>query len=128
MSAIASPFDLVAIPLEVARWALAIGMVFAGAMHFVKPRFYLRIMPPYVPFHRACVVVSGVAEIALGAALVVDVTRPWSAYALIALFVAVFPANVHMALHARQLRVPAPIAWGRLPFQALFIGWAWFVR
>jgi uncharacterized membrane protein len=118
------PLDVVTI----ARWALAIVMVFAGVMHFVKPKFYLRIMPPYVPWHRACVIVSGIAEIALGAALVVDVARPWAAYALIALFVAVFPANVHMALHAKELRVPPAIGWGRLPFQAVFIAWAWWVR
>jgi uncharacterized membrane protein len=114
--------------VDVARWALAVVMVFAGVMHFVKPKFYLRIMPPYVPWHRACVIVSGIAEIVIGAALVVDIARPWSAYALIALFVAVFPANVHMALHAREMKVPAWIGWGRLPFQAVFIAWAWWVR
>src|SRR5688572_10071016 len=130
MSDIGLPFDLDTMTTTIAtiaRWALAIVMVIAGVMHFVKPRFYLRIMPPYVPFHRACVMWSGVAEIALGVALIVEVTRPWSAYALIALFVAVFPANVHMALHANELRVPAWIAWGRLPFQAVFIAWAWCV-
>ena len=113
---------------SIARWVLAVAMVFAGVMHFVKPRFYLRMMPPYVPMHREVVIVSGVIEIALGVALLVEQTRPWSAYALIALFVAVFPANVHMALHAKELRVPPPIGWGRLPFQALFIAWAWWVR
>lgn len=119
-----SDFDFVAI----GRWVLVVAMVFAGVMHFVKPRFYMRMMPPYVPLHREVVMVSGVIEIALGIALVVEQTRPWSAYALIALFVAVFPANVHMALHAKELRVPPAIGWGRLPLQAVFIAWAWFVR
>lgn len=114
--------------VDAARWMLAIAMVFAGVMHFAKPRFYLRIMPPYVPFHRACVIVSGIAEVVLGVAILVDVTRPWSAYALIALFIAVFPANVHMALQAREMKVPTWIGWGRLPFQAVFIAWAYWVR
>lgn len=113
---------------SIARIVLAAAMVFAGVMHFAKPRFYLRMMPPYVPMHRAAVLWSGVAEVVLGAALLVDAARPWAAYALIVLFVAVFPANVHMALHAKELRVPPWIAWARLPFQAVFIAWAWWVR
>lgn len=127
MSVAGLTFDAMSI-VAIARWVLAIAMVFAGVMHFAKPRFYLRMMPPYVPAHRALVLWSGVAEIVLGVALLVPVARPWSAYALIALFVAVFPANVHMALHAKELRVPAWIAWARLPFQAAFIAWAWWVR
>jgi uncharacterized membrane protein len=124
MSDIGFTFDFV----PVARWALALVMIVAGVMHFVKPRFYLRIMPPYVPFHRACVFWSGVAEVLLGIALLAPAARPWSAYGLIALFIAVFPANVHMALHAKALRVPSWIGWGRLPLQAVFIAWAWWVR
>ena len=114
--------------VDVARWALAGAMALAGVMHFARPRFFLRIMPDWVPFHRAVVAGSGVVEIALAFALPFAATRPASAFALIALFVAVFPANVHMALHARALKVSPAIAWGRLPFQALLIAWAWWVR
>ena len=114
--------------VDIARWILAGAMVVAGVMHFVRPRFFLRIMPGWAPFHGAVVAGSGVVEILLGAALPLAVTRPWSAYALIALFIAVFPANVHMALHARELKTSPVIGWGRLPFQALFIAWAWLVR
>lgn len=129
MSDIGFTFDLA----PIARWVLAVAMVFAGVMHFVKPRFYLRMMPPYVPMHRAAVLWSGVAELALGVALVVDVTRPWSAYALIALFVAVFPANVHMAVEGIGLAAADPppswMLWARLPLQPVFIAWAlWSTR
>jgi uncharacterized membrane protein len=100
--------------------------VFAGVMHFVIPRTYKRIMPPYVPAHMTMVYASGVAEIAGGAGLM---TRRWrrpAGWWLIATLVAVFPANVHMALHPGDYPdVPggAVSLWARLPFQGVFVGW-----
>ena len=99
--------------------------VFAGAMHFVIPRTYEAIVPPYLPAHRQLVQASGVAEIAGGVGLMADATREPAGWWLIATLVAVFPANLHMALHADQYRVPGGRATliGRLPFQLVFIAW-----
>ena len=102
--------------------------VFAGVMHFLKPRWYESIMPPYIPAHRELVLASGVAEIAGGAALMAPDprVRRWGGRWMVATLVAVFPANVHMALHPDRYRVPGGRAalYARLPFQAVFIAWA----
>jgi uncharacterized membrane protein len=100
--------------------------VFAGVMHFVIPRAYRRIVPPYVPSPEAVVAVSGVAEIVGGAALMVPRRRRLAGWWLIATLIAVFPANVHMALHPDEFpKVPggATALWARLPFQGVFIAW-----
>jgi uncharacterized membrane protein len=98
--------------------------VLAGAMHFVKPRAYEAIVPPYLPRHRELVYASGVAEIAGGVGLMTPLRKP-AGWWLLATLAAVFPANVHMALHADEYRVPggrtALIA--RLPFQLVFMAW-----
>jgi uncharacterized membrane protein len=100
--------------------------VVAGILHFVKPRVYQRIMPPYLPAPGALVYASGVAEIAGGAGLIPEATRRPAGWWLIATLVAVFPANLHMALHPDEFpKVPGGAAslWARLPFQAVFIAW-----
>lgn len=95
----------------------------AGILHFTKTRWYESIMPPYVPRHREAVYVSGVAEIAGGAGVLVPATRPYARWWLLSLLVAVFPANIHMALNPRDYRdIPEPLLWARLPLQAVF-GW-----
>ena len=98
--------------------------VLAGAMHFVIPRAYRRIVPPYLPSPKALVYASGVAEIAGGAGLIPEATRRPAGWWLIATLVAVFPANLHMALHPDEFpKVPGGPAslWARLPLQAAFI-------
>jgi uncharacterized membrane protein len=103
-------------------------MTFAGVMHFLKPRWYERIMPPYIPAHRELVYASGVAEIAGAVGTMHPRTRRPAGAFLIATLVAVFPANVHMALNADEYKdVPGGAAslWARLPFQALFVYWVW---
>jgi uncharacterized membrane protein len=100
--------------------------VFAGLMHFAIPRAYRRIMPPYIPAHRAMVYASGAAEIAGGAGLMLPRRRRVAGWWLIATLLAVFPANVHMALHPDEFsKVPggARTLWARLPFQGVFIAW-----
>ena len=103
-------------------------MTFAGVMHFVKPRWYMRIMPPYLPAHRELVYASGVAEIAGALGTMRPRTRRPAGLFLIATLLAVFPANVHMALHPEEFEdVPGGAAalYARLPLQALFVYWAW---
>ena len=104
-------------------------MTFAGVMHFVRPRWYMRIMPPYLPAHRELVYASGVAETAGAIGTMIPRTRRPAGWFLIATLIAIFPANVHMAMNAERFEkgVPggAPALWARLPFQALFVYWVW---
>lgn len=102
--------------------------VFAGVMHFVIPKTYQRIMPPYVPAPKAMVYASGVAEIAGGAGLMAspDRARRLAGWWLIATLVGVFPANLHMALYPDDFAEGPgghPALWARLPFQGVFVAW-----
>lgn len=100
--------------------------VLAGLNHFLHTSTYLSIMPPYLPWHLELVYLSGAAEAGLGALLWFRRWAAWAAWGLIALLVAVFPANLHMALHADLYPALPPIGWWlRLPLQALLIAWAW---
>jgi len=112
----------------VARWLLAVFMMFMGLAHFLAPEGFVRAMPPWLPWHLGLVYLSGVFEILGGLGLLIPRARRASAWGLIALFVAVFPANVHMALHADELGIAPWILWARLPFQPLFMAWAYRVR
>ena len=101
----------------------------AGALHFTHTRFYVSIMPPYRPAHRELVYASGVAEIAGGLGLLVPRLRRAAGWWLIATLAAVFPANVHMALHPEQFRgIPRAALYARLPVQVLFVVWALAAR
>ena len=114
--------------LVILKWLLAIVMTFAGVMHFVAPRGYVKIMPKFIPAPEAMVAISGVFEVLGGVGLLIPATQIYAAWGLIALFVAVFPANVNMASHKIPLGkkpVPTWALWARLPLQAVFIGWAW---
>jgi uncharacterized membrane protein len=100
--------------------------ILAGALHFVIPKAYRRIMPTYVPAPMAMVYASGVAEIAGGVGLLAERSRRPAGWWLIATLIAVFPANLHMALNPDDFqKVPggAKALWGRLPFQGVFIAW-----
>ncbi len=114
----------------VLRFLLALLFTGAGINHFINPVFYLRMMPPYLPWHGALVAISGVAEIAIGLGLLIPRTVRLSAWAAIALLVAVFPANVQMALHPETFPEFSPTALlVRLPLQGVLIVWAfWFTR
>jgi uncharacterized membrane protein len=104
----------------------AIFYVVAGALHFIKPVPYLRIMPPYIPWHVAMVRVSGACEILGGLGLLVPATRRAAAWGLIALLIAVFPANLYMAMHpveAGAASIAPVLRWGRLPLQVLLVWW-----
>lgn len=101
--------------------------VTTGILHFVFPRVYESIMPDWLPAHRELVYASGVAEIAAGAAVLHPRTRRLGGRLSVATLIAVFPANVHMALHPERYRqVPGGRAalLARLPLQALLIAWA----
>jgi uncharacterized membrane protein len=101
---------------------IVLGCVFilAGINHFRRPRMYQAIMPAYLPWH-------GVAEVLLGGLALFSRGRRPARWGLAALLVAVFPANVHMALHTeRYPQIPAWLLWLRLPLQGVLIGWVWW--
>jgi uncharacterized membrane protein len=104
---------------------------FAGTMHFVVPRAYEAIVPPVLPRKRELVVVSGMAEIAGGVAVLAPRTRSAARWWLLALLVAVFPANIHMAVKPEEVpgldleRIPRWALWARLPLQPLCMLWVW---
>jgi uncharacterized membrane protein len=113
----------------VSKYLLAIFMVRAGMMHFVRTDFYVKIMPPYLPTHRELVYLSGVFEIVLGVSLLIPRLSRLAAWGIIALLIAVFPANIYVYQH--QDLVPArPIFHSfRLPLQGVFLLWAyWHTR
>jgi uncharacterized membrane protein len=117
---------LVVVIRTILRWLAAIFFVVAGTFHFLKPEMYLQVMPPYFPAPEMLVAVSGVAEIAGGIGLLL---RPWrrtAGWGLIALLLAVFPANIYMLQHPGQFHFAPWILWARLPLQAVFIAWIWF--
>ena len=106
-------------------YAQVVTYVVAGLNHFINPKMYMAIMPPYVPAHAQLVALSGVAEVVLGLGLLFTATRSQAAWGLILLLIAVFPANVFMATSNRFRRFPAWLRWARLPLQGVLIWWAW---
>lgn len=105
-------------------WALAGLFVAAGRAHFTNTEGYMGIMPPYLPWHRELVLASGVFEVAGGLGLLFPATRRAAGVGLAALLVAVFPANIHMAVSGAKLGgFPSEpwMAWARLPLQPALI-------
>lgn len=109
-------------------WLLAVFMILAGINHFRAPDVYVAMMPAALPAHLELVYVSGVAEIAGGLGLLYAPTRRAAAWGLIALFIAIFPANLNMAVNHLPLagrELPAWALWARLPLQLGLIAWAY---
>lgn len=114
----------------VVRVLFAAFFVIAGVTHFTNREFFLSIVPPYLPWPEMLVYVSGVAEIVLGVLLLVPATIRLAAWGMIALMIAVFPANIHMAMNP-ELYPGTPFAalLIRLPVQGVLIAIAyWFTR
>ncbi len=111
------------------KYLLAIFMVMAGIMHFVNPIFYMKIMPPYLPFHLELVYLSGFFEFALGLLLLVPRFSRLAAWGIFALLIAVFPANIYLYQHQELLPASPIVHLLRLPLQAIFLLWAyWHTR
>ena len=111
------------------RWLLAIFFVVAGVNHFLMPEIYFGMMPPWLPWLVALNAIAGAAEIAGGIGLLMPRTRRAAGWGLIALLIAVFPANLHVALMGKMpgTDFSSLTLWLRLPFQAAFIAWVWWV-
>lgn len=104
----------------------------AGINHFLNPAFYLLIIPPELPRPEWINVIAGLAEIVLGVCVLLTRVRVLAAWGVIALLVAVFPANIYMATENLGLPGGEPgtgsplFNWGRLPLQGVLILWAWW--
>lgn len=111
---------------DAARLAMATAMVFAGVSHFAAPASFVQLLPEFVPYRDAVILATGVVEVLLGVGLVAP--RRWRrevALALVAYLVAVFPANVYVAVAGVELEgLGGGSPWLRLPFQAVYIAWA----
>lgn len=98
--------------------------IFAGIMHFIRPRMYLRIIPPYLPYPKLLNALSGAFEILFGLGLLFETTRSISAFGIILLLLAVFPANLYMYQSGAK-GIPKWALLLRLPLQFLLIVWAY---
>ena len=112
--------------MTLGRGLLAVVFVGAGILHFVKTGTYVAIMPSFLPDPRLLVQISGVAEILGGIGLLLPQTRRAAAWGIIALLIAVLPANINMALDRTHFAaIPAWVLWARVPMQLPLILWAW---
>ena len=113
----------------ISKFLLAIFMIAAGIMHFVNPAFFLKIMPPYLPLHKELVLVSGVFEVLLGILLLIPQTSRMAAWGIVALLIAVFPANIYLFQNQDLMPASPVVHLLRLPLQGVFILWAyWHTR
>ncbi len=112
-----------------ARWVLAAFLVIAGINHFLSPEIYVGMTPSWLPAPELLHRIAGAAEVAGGMGLLLPRFRRAAGWGLLALLVAVFPANLHVALQGNMPGLDAPswLLWARLPFQAGFMAWVWWV-
>ncbi|PSB50305.1 DoxX family protein [Chamaesiphon polymorphus] len=114
---------------EQLRVILAICIIVVGIMHFAVPDPFVKIVPDYLPYHLELVYISGFFEILGGIGILVPPVSQAAAWGLLLLFIAVFPANINMAINEIDLpHIPdsSVLRWGRLPLQAVLIAWAWW--
>jgi len=112
---------------NVSRWLQAAFYVVAGANHFINPQFYLPMMPEFLPAPDLLHKLAGVLELIGGVGLLFPRYERRAAWLLIAILIAIFPANLSVALqNGAPMGISSAVAWIRLPFQLLFIAWAWW--
>jgi uncharacterized membrane protein len=111
-------------------YIMGMGYIWVGFQHFIDTSFFLKIMPPSFPLHKESVYVSGALEILFGSGIIFKKTRFYASWGIILLLIAVYPANIYLALsdHAQQaIGVSSFFAcWVRLPIQLVLIGLAYF--
>jgi uncharacterized membrane protein len=106
---------------------MAMLYIAAGINHFLNPQLYLRIMPPYLPWPMFLQYLAGFFEIVFGVLLLFPKYTRLAAWGVIVLLIAVYPANIHMAVNSHLYPDwPAWLYWVRLPLQFVLIAWAWW--
>jgi uncharacterized membrane protein len=114
---------------EILRVILAICIIVVGVTHFFVPGEYVKIVPPQLPYPLGLVYLSGFYEILGGIGLLVPPVSQAAAWELLALFIAVYPANINMAVNLIKVEHIPNSPWVhvvRLPLQAVLIAWAWW--
>lgn len=108
-------------------YLMSLFYISTGIKHFTNVDWFMKIMPPYLPYHKELIYLSGAFEIILGIMLVFEKTRFLAGWGLILLLIAVFPANIYLAqTNGAAMNISPALAWGRLPLQALFIAIAYW--
>ena len=106
---------------------IAAFFITGGIAHFVAAGFFIMAMPDYLGFHKELVIISGVFEILGAIGILIPKFRLLAGYGLIALIVAVYPANINMALHPEEYGdIPELLLYLRLPLQFVFIWFVWW--
>ncbi|MBC8126531.1 MAG: DoxX family protein [Gloeobacteraceae cyanobacterium ES-bin-144] len=109
---------------NIARMVLSVSFIVAGLNHFRSPEVYIAMMPLWLPARESLNLISGAMEILGAIGLLIPVTRRAAAVGLILLIIAVFPANIQVAVNGWPgMDIPQWMLWARLPFQLLFIAW-----
>tara|TARA_Y100001954_G_C15260417_1_gene337134 strand:- start:4 stop:393 length:390 start_codon:yes stop_codon:yes gene_type:complete len=111
-------------------YSLGLGYLMIGINHFLDPDFFLKIMPPYLPWHLELVYISGAFEIVLGLSLMISKLRKYAAWGIIFLLIAVYPANIYLAFNEAPQKAldisPFLASWVRLPIQFVLLGFAYW--
>ena len=111
-------------------YSLGFGYLMIGVNHFLDPDFFLKIMPPYLPWHLELVYISGAFEIVLGLSLMISKLRKYAAWGIIFLLIAVYPANIYLAFNEAPQKAldisPFLASWVRLPIQFVLLGFAYW--
>ena len=108
-------------------FVMGIFYVIVGVKHFQDPSWFVQIIPPILPYKYELVYISGFFEILLGILLMIPRFQSIAAKGLMALLICVYPANIYLAqTNGVALGISPLIAWGRLPFQFVFIGLAYW--
>jgi uncharacterized membrane protein len=114
------------------RYVMSLFYIAAGLNHFINPNFYLPLIPPYLPYHSAINITSGVVEILLGLLLIPTTTRKWAAYGIILMLIGFIPAHIYFIQQnscAGNLCVPIWMGWVRLLIiHPVLLYWAWSNR
>jgi len=106
-------------------WSMAGLYILAGINHFVQPKFYLKIIPPFLPFPQIINWVSGLMEVVLGMVLLLPEYQSLAAWGIIVLLIAVFPANIYHFMKGYRKKKMVAVLAIRLPFQFVLIWWAY---
>ena len=117
---------------RVLLWVVGGFYILNGLNHFLNADAYVAIMPAYLPWHSHLVLLSGVAEVALGVGVLIPTTRVTAAWGIILLLILIFPANLYVAMNGLAYVGDEPstlLNWVRLPFQLVLIAWAyWYTK
>lgn len=112
---------------DISLYIMAGCYIIAGVNHFLNPRFYLQMIPPYLPRHRQMNLLAGIIEVILGLMLLWPMYSKLAAWGIIILLILVFPANVYQLQSAGvNTKIPVWALWLRLPVQGFLVYWAWW--